>query len=186
VLVRPPAAPVAEPLMVVPVSIDSAEGRSNDAIRIDIRRSGMAVQLAWPATRAVELSGLLKYLLKGSAPTISGWWSTRWTCAAGWRVCRVQNRLGRSPCDGSAYAFRNRRGSRLKLLIWDGTGVWLCHRRLHQGHFVWPTAQMTTVTLTARRWDWLVTGVEWQRLDAPTSPASRWNGWTLTMTQQLA
>jgi hypothetical protein len=38
--------------MVVPVSIDSAEGRSNDAIRIDIRRSGMAVQLAWPATRA--------------------------------------------------------------------------------------------------------------------------------------
>jgi transposase len=99
---------------------------------------------------------------------------------------RVQNLLGRTPCDGAAYAFRNRRGSRMKLLIWDGTGVWLCHRRLHQGHFVWPTAQMTTVTLTARRWDWLVTGVEWQRLDAPTSPASRWNGWTLTMTQQLA
>lgn len=80
---------------------------------------------------------------------------------------RVQNLLGRSPCDGSAYAFRNRRGSRLKLLIWDGTGVWLCHRRLHQGHFVWPTAQTTTVTLSARQWDWLVTGVDWQRLDAP-------------------
>ena len=45
---------------------------------------------------------------------------------------RIQNALDRSPCDGSAYAFRNRRGTRLKLLIWDGTGVWLCHRRLHE------------------------------------------------------
>jgi len=80
---------------------------------------------------------------------------------------RVQNLLGRTPCDGSAYAFRNRRGSRLKLLIWDGTGVWLCQRRLHQGKFVWPDAATTTVTLTAQQWNWLVTGVEWQRLAAP-------------------
>ena len=53
---------------------------------------------------------------------------------------RIQNTLGRSPCDGNAYAFRNRRQNRLKLLIWDGTGVWLCQRRLHRGHFVWPRA----------------------------------------------
>ena len=80
---------------------------------------------------------------------------------------RVQNLLGRTPCDGAAYAFRNRRGTRLKLLIWDGTGVWLCHRRLHRGHFIWPTADTSSVTLSARQWSWLVTGVEWQRLDAP-------------------
>lgn len=80
---------------------------------------------------------------------------------------RIQNLLGTSPCDGNAYAFRNRRGTRLKLLIWDGTGVWLCHRRLHRGHFVWPTAETSTVGLTARQWEWLVTGVDWQRLDAP-------------------
>lgn len=49
---------------------------------------------------------------------------------------RIQNTLGRSPCDGTAYVFRNRRLNRLKLLIWDGTGVWLCHRRLHRGHFM--------------------------------------------------
>jgi transposase len=42
---------------------------------------------------------------------------------------RIQNTLGRSPCDGTAYAFRNRRQNRIKLLIWDGTGVWLCQRR---------------------------------------------------------
>lgn len=80
---------------------------------------------------------------------------------------RIQNLLGHSPCDGKAFAFRNRRGTRLKLLVWDGTGVWLCHRRLHQGKFIWPTAAMATVTLSARQWNWLITGVDWQRLEAP-------------------
>ena len=32
---------------------------------------------------------------------------------------RIQNTLGRSPCDGSAYAFSNRRRNRIKLLVWD-------------------------------------------------------------------
>ena len=36
----------------------------------------------------------------------------------------VQEALGKAPCEGSAYAFRNRRQNRLKLLIWDGAGVW--------------------------------------------------------------
>jgi transposase len=80
---------------------------------------------------------------------------------------RVQNSLGRTPCDGSAYAFRNRRQNRLKLLVWDGTGVWLCQRRLHQGHFTWPTTNTSVFTLTAAQWQWLITGVDWQRLNAP-------------------
>lgn len=80
---------------------------------------------------------------------------------------RIQNLLGNSPCDGSAYAFRNRRATRLKLLIWDGTGVWLCHRRLHQGRFIWPTAGTTTMHLSAAQWEWLIMGVDWQRLSAP-------------------
>lgn len=85
---------------------------------------------------------------------------------------RIQNTLGRSPCDGSAYAFRNRRGNRIKLLVWDGTGVWLCHRRLHQGGFTWPTASTPTFTLDAQQWQWLTTGVDWQRLSA--QPHAHW------------
>jgi transposase len=84
----------------------------------------------------------------------------------------IQNLLGKSPCDGSAYAFRNRRATRLKLLIWDGTGVWLCQRRLHRGCFIWPTAESGTTRLSAQQWNWLITGVEWQRLDAP--PPVHW------------
>ncbi len=79
---------------------------------------------------------------------------------------RIQNTLGRSPCDGTAYAFRNRRQNRVKLLVWDGTGVWLCHRRLHRGHFVWPSSNATVFTLSSAQWQWLIAGVEWQRLSA--------------------
>ena len=55
------------------------------------------------------------------------------------------------------YAFRNRRQNRLKLLIWDGTGVWLCQRRLHRGHFIWPSADTPVCALTAAQWQWLIT-----------------------------
>ena len=85
---------------------------------------------------------------------------------------RIQNTLGRSPCDGSAYAFRNRRQNRLKLLVWDGTGVWLCQRRLHQGHFTWPTTNTPVCQLTTAQWQWLITGVDWQRLNA--APHAHW------------
>jgi transposase len=74
---------------------------------------------------------------------------------------RIQSTLGRSPCDGTAYAFRNQRLNRIKLLIWDGSGVWLCHRRLHRGHFIWPTSVETVCTLTAKQWQWLIPGVDW-------------------------
>ena len=86
---------------------------------------------------------------------------------------KVQQALGRSPCDGSAYAFRNRAGNRIKLLIWDATCVWLCQRRLHQGLFHWPLAGETVCMLSANAWQWLVAGVEWQRLQAaqPAQPA---------------
>jgi transposase len=79
----------------------------------------------------------------------------------------LQASLGRSPCDGTAYAFTNRTRRRLKLLVWDGNGVWLCQRRLHQGHFIWPKAGDTTWSLTQAQWQWLIAGVDWQRLDAP-------------------
>ena len=74
----------------------------------------------------------------------------------------IQQTDGRSPCDGTAYGFTNRTRSRIKLLIWDGTGVWLCQRRLHRGHFIWPSSDATILTLTIAQWNWLTTGIDWQ------------------------
>ena len=68
--------------------------------------------------------------------------------------------------DGSAYAFINRARTRLKVLLWDGTGVWLSQRRLHRGSFSWPAADTAVFALSAEQWQWLVAGVQWQRLSA--------------------
>jgi transposase len=84
----------------------------------------------------------------------------------------VQQVLGQSPCSGSAFIFRNRAGNRLRLLVWDGNGVWLCQRRLHQGSFVWPKVQEAGFVLSQAQWEWLIAGVDWQRL--PAKPRVDW------------
>ncbi len=84
----------------------------------------------------------------------------------------VQNMEGRSPCDGTAYGFTNRSHTRVKLLLWDGTGVWLCQRRLHKGHFHWPRPGEALHRMSADEWKWLTFGVDWQRLTAP--PPVHW------------
>ncbi|MBM5574315.1 IS66 family insertion sequence element accessory protein TnpB [Deefgea sp. CFH1-16] len=86
---------------------------------------------------------------------------------------RVQQPLDRSPCDGTANGFTNRSYSRLKLLIWDGNGVWLCQRRLYTGRFHWPTLDEVTFTTPKAQWLWLINGVDWQRLCASKSSCYR-------------
>jgi len=78
----------------------------------------------------------------------------------------VQQALGHSPCAGSAFVFRNRAGNRLKVLLWDGNGVWLCQRRLHRGGFIWPKAGDRCFSISQAQWHWLIAGVDWQRLSA--------------------
>lgn len=83
----------------------------------------------------------------------------------------VQQELGRPACDGTMYIFTNRSRTRMKLVCWDGTGVWLCQRRLHKGHFVWPGMNATSWQISAEQWQWLTMGVDWQRLTA-AAPAT--------------
>jgi transposase len=51
----------------------------------------------------------------------------------------VQNRLAADPLSGQVFAFTNRRRNRLKLLFWDGSGLFLCTKRLEKSRFGWPT-----------------------------------------------
>lgn len=50
----------------------------------------------------------------------------------------VSQRLGEEPCSGSLFVFTNRRHTRLKILFWDRTGLWVCTKRLESGTFSWP------------------------------------------------
>ena len=63
------------------------------------------------------------------------------------------------------YLFANTRGSRIKLLVHDGFGVWFAARRLNQGRFQWPAPGSTApLELTRAQFDALVLGLPWQRL----------------------
>jgi transposase len=65
------------------------------------------------------------------------------------RLCR--ERLSGDPFSGAAYVFRNRRATALKILVYDGQGFWLCHKRLSKGRFrCWPTAGDTASSLAMR------------------------------------
>jgi len=56
------------------------------------------------------------------------------------RVAREQ--LDSDPFSGSVFVFRNRRGTAVKILVYDGQGFWLCQKRLSQGRFrFWPTGK---------------------------------------------
>ena len=51
---------------------------------------------------------------------------------------RVKQVLERDPMSGHPFVFCNRRRTRLKILFWDGSGLWVCAKRLERGRFAWP------------------------------------------------
>ena len=60
-----------------------------------------------------------------------------------------------------AYVFANRRADRLKMLVFDGVGMWLCTRRLQSGGFEWPRQDCGSPALSREQFDWLVAGLPW-------------------------
>lgn len=80
---------------------------------------------------------------------------------------RVQHGLALNPFDGAWYLFRNQAGNRLKLVVFDGTGFWLCYRRLERGRWVWPKAGDRVMTLSYPQFLLLVQGQDWRRFNVP-------------------
>ena len=64
-----------------------------------------------------------------------------------------------------AYLFANRRANRMKVLVHDGIGIWLCARRLHQGSFTWAESRSgTQLALTHEQMRALMIGLPWHRI----------------------
>jgi transposase len=83
----------------------------------------------------------------------------------------VQVTLRLDPFAGDVFVFRSRRPDRLKLLVYDGTGLVLVTKRLEKGRFVWPSpATDGVVRLSALQLSVLLSGLPWERLRARPVP----------------
>ena len=64
------------------------------------------------------------------------------------QACRAI--LQSDPFAGTVFLFRNRRRTAVKVLVYDGQGFWLCHKRLSKGRFPWwPTSEGAGAPLRA-------------------------------------
>lgn len=83
----------------------------------------------------------------------------------------VKSELQRDPFSGVMFVFRSKRADRLKLLLWDGTGLVLVTKRLENGAFRWPRFGDGVMKLTSAQAAALIEGLDWARVHA--SPVAR-------------
>ena len=74
----------------------------------------------------------------------------------------VRDRLGEDPLSGHLFVFANRSRTRIKILVWDGSGLWVCAKRLERGRFAWPqaTEECQRIPLRGEELTMLVSGID--------------------------
>jgi transposase len=75
-------------------------------------------------------------------------------------AAEVQSFLGHDPLSGDLYAFRNRRGDRIKVLYFDRSGYALWYKRLEAGTFRFPSASTRSLAVSAAELTLLLEGIE--------------------------
>ena len=76
----------------------------------------------------------------------------------------VQQALRADPFAGDVFIFRPNRTDRVKILVYDGTGLVLYAKRLEAGRFCWPSPVEGVVRLSAAQLATLLEGLVWHRL----------------------
>jgi transposase len=76
----------------------------------------------------------------------------------------VQQALRADPFAGEVFVFRPKRADRVKILVYDGTGLVLYSKRLEAGRFTWPSPAEDVVRLSAAQLATLLEGLPWHQL----------------------
>jgi transposase len=74
--------------------------------------------------------------------------------------------LGADPFSGTVLVFRAKRADRIKILLWDGSGLVLVWTQIEGGAFRWPQVVDGTVRLTAVGFAALFDGIDWTRVQS--------------------
>ena len=85
----------------------------------------------------------------------------------------VQQALRADPFAGDVFIFRPRRADRVKILVYDGTGLVLYSKRLEAGRFCWPSPAEGVVRLTGAQLTTLLEGLPWHHLRPRVIPRPR-------------
>lgn len=72
----------------------------------------------------------------------------------------VRGALQGDPLSGHLFVFCNRRRDRVKILYWDGSGLWVCAKRLEKGTFRWPQPGDESIELTQSELNLLLAGID--------------------------
>ena len=74
----------------------------------------------------------------------------------------VRDRLQLEPLSGHVFIFCNKARNRTKVLFWDGSGLWICAKRLQKGRFSWPSEdeEQVRVSLSHEELALLLGGIE--------------------------
>jgi transposase len=75
----------------------------------------------------------------------------------------VADALRADPFCGDIFVFRPKRSDRLKILVWDGSGLILATKRLEEGRFCWPPVQGGAVQLSPAQLAMLFEGLAWMK-----------------------
>ena len=81
----------------------------------------------------------------------------------------VTHQFKEDPLSGHLYVFANRRKNRIKLLYFDGSGTWVCAKRLPQGCFSWPrtpTEETGALRIVAEELTLLLSGIDLDKTSA--------------------
>ena len=74
-------------------------------------------------------------------------------------IILVASALKKDPTSGQWFVFRNKRGDKVKILLWDKNGFWMLYKRVEKGRFQFPVKTDESIEITPTQLTWLLSGL---------------------------